>query len=161
MDEETRRRVIVGSILILLGIAWFALQFTQGFGDAAILFLIGGAFVAGYFYRRAYGLLIPGCILLGIGLGSVGESSLFGVSDFSQIGLGVGFIAIYVIDRVYRGSTPWWPLIPGGILIVTGVATLSEDLGRIIEVGWPLILVLAGLLLIGGAFGLFGTKRSS
>jgi hypothetical protein len=161
MNEESRRRIIVGAVLILLGIAWFALQFTQGFGDAAILFLIGGAFVAGYFYRRAYGFLIPGCILLGLGLGSVGESTFFGVSDFSQIGLGVGFLAIYVIDRVYRGSTSWWPLIPGGILVVTGIATLSENLGQIIEVGWPLILVLVGLLLIGGAFGLFGRKESS
>ncbi len=161
MDELTRRRFIIGAVLILLGIGLLALQRSEGLGDAFALFLIGGLFVAGYFYRRSYGLLIPGCILLGLGLGAVGESTFPGVSDFSQLGLGAGFVAIYLLDRAFRGTTHWWPLIPGGILLLTGLATLSEDLGRVVEVGWPLLLVLAGLLLLAGGVGLFGRRPAS
>ena len=162
MDETTRRRVTAGAILIVIGIALLALQLVQGFGEWIVLILIGGVFVTAYFLRRSYGLLIPGCIILGLGLGAIGTNTMTGVGDFTQIGLGIGFIAIYVIDRVYNNpKTHWWPLIPGGILLVTGIGTLSGDLGRLIDKGWPLLLVLAGLILIGAAFGLFGRKQAS
>jgi hypothetical protein len=162
MDERTRRAVTAGAILILVGIGLLILQFTKGFGEWIVLILIGGAFLVAYFLRRHYGLLIPGCILVGLGLGSIGENAITGVGDFTQIGLGIGFIAIYVIDRVYRNpQTHWWPLIPGGILIVTGIATLSPNLTQLWEKGWPLILILVGLILIGAAFGLFGPRQKS
>lgn len=162
MDERTRRAVTAGAILILVGIGLLALQLAEGFGEWIVLLLIGGAFLVAYFLRRSYGLLIPGCILVGLGLGSIGKNTIPGVGDFTQIGLGIGFIAIYVIDRIYRNpQTHWWPLIPGGILIATGIATLSPNLRQLWDKGWPLLLVLAGLILIGAAFGLFAPKRES
>ena len=159
MDEAMRRRVVAGAILIVVGIGLLLLQLFQGFGEWIVLMIIGAAFLVGYFLRRSYGLLIPGCILVGLGLGSIGGAS-WGVGDFTQIGLGVGFIAIYVIDRIYRGKTHWWPLIPGGVLLITGVASLGENVQRIVDVGWPLLLVLAGIVLIGAAFGLFGKAKA-
>jgi hypothetical protein len=146
-------------VLIVLGLGLFAMQFVGTLGEAMILFIIGAAFVAGYFYRHAYGLLIPGCILLGIALGSVGEKSL-GIGEFSAIGLGIGFVAIYVIDLIYRGATHWWPLIPGLVLIATGAVQAFPNLERVFAVGWPLILVLVGLIILAGAFGLTGRKRA-
>jgi hypothetical protein len=106
-------------------------------------------------------LVIPGCILLGLGLGSVGGSSISSVSEdtFVLLGLGVGFIAIWVIPLVYEGKSIWWPLIPGAILIVVGLAEGSESIEKLLEVGWPLILVLIGLLILAGAFGLTGRKK--
>jgi len=161
VDETTRSRVTAGAILIVIGIALLALQFTKGWGEWIILLLIGGIFIAAYFFRRSYGLLIPGCILVGLGLGAIGNNTMIGVGDFTQIGLGVGFIAIYVIDRVYRSPrTHWWPLIPGGILLLTGIGALSGDLGRLLRDGWPVLLVLAGLILIGTALGLFGRRKA-
>lgn len=76
-----------------------------------------------------------------------------------QLGLGVGFVAIYVIDLVYTGSSSWWPLIPGGILIIIGLSEGSATFERLFSVGWPLIIVFVGLLLLAGAFGLFGRKK--
>ena len=153
--KRERGGVIAGAVLILLGIAFLAQQFIEGFGDSAILFLIGGAFIAGYFYYRgAYGLLIPGGILVGIAFGSVGENTILGIGDFSQIGLGLGFVAIYLIDLIYRGTTSWWPLIPGGILIVTGVGKASVTVQRLLSIGWPLILVLVGLVILASTLGL-------
>ncbi len=159
MNDKRRGNIVLGSILIVLGIGLVALQLFEGFSDAVILFLIGGAFIAWYLYSRAYGLLIPGCILLGLGLGKVGESALTTFGGMEQLGLGVGFVAIYVIDLVYQGKSSWWPLIPGGILILTGLAQGSETFERLLEVGWPLIFVFIGLLLLAGAFGLIGRKE--
>jgi hypothetical protein len=159
MDDEQRGRVVLGTILIVLGIGLIALQYFEGFGEAVIFFLIGGAFTAGYLYRRSYGLMIPGGILLGLGLGSVGESILNSFGGLEQIGLGIGFVSIYVIPLIYEGTSSWWPLIPGGILIVTGLSEGSKTFERLFEVGWPLIIVFIGLVLLAGAFGLTGRKK--
>lgn len=158
MNEGTQRQVVTGAILILLGIGIFALQFLEGFSEAVVLFLIGGAFIAAYLYFRNYGLLVPGGILMGLGLGSIGEGSVFEFGDFGLIGLGIGFISIYVIALVVEGSSHWWPLIPGLILIVLGLASGNADFERLLSVGWPLILVFIGLLVLAGAFGLTGRK---
>lgn len=64
MEEKRQSSLVTGAILILLGVGFFALQFMEGFGEAVIFFLIGGAFMVGYLFRRAYGLLIPGASLL-------------------------------------------------------------------------------------------------
>jgi hypothetical protein len=160
VSERNQRQIATGAILILIGLGLFALQFLEGFGEAVIFFLIGGAFVAAYLYFRNYGLLIPGGILLGLGLGSVGKGSVLAFGDFDAIGLGVGFVAIYVIALVYEGRSHWWPLIPGLILIVTGLAS-GTSFERLLSVGWPLILIFLGLLLLAGAFGLVGRRRDA
>jgi hypothetical protein len=154
--EDSRGGIVAGAILILIGIAALAQQLLGGFGDSLILFAIGGALLAGYFTRRNYGLLIPGCILLGIALGSVGQETVFTVGDFGAIGLGMGFLAIYLIDLAYSGETHWWPLVPGGVMVVTGIAQGSKTFERLLTVGWPLILVLVGLIILAGATGLTG-----
>jgi hypothetical protein len=159
MDERNRSRIVTGAILILLGVGFLALQFLQGFGQAAVLFLIGGAFIAAYLLTRRYGLLIPGGILVGIGLGSIGEQSVFAFQGLSTIGLGIGFVAIYVIALVYQGRAHWWPLIPGLILIAIGLSEGSRVIQQLFSIGWPLILIFAGLVLLAGAFGLFRHRR--
>ncbi|MGA9532279.1 MAG: hypothetical protein WBR18_06140 [Anaerolineales bacterium] len=152
--EDERRpggQLVAGGVLIIIGLGLFALQFTEGLGDSVITFFIGALFLAGYLYRRRYGLLIPAGILMGIGLGNVGEQAFFSMEGMSSIGLGIGFLSIYIIGRAYQGSTPWWPLIPGGILLVTGLASSSDTFAGYMEIGWPLILVLVGLVLLFGA----------
>jgi hypothetical protein len=159
MDDPRQRNLATGAVLILLGVGLFALQILEGPGETVTLFLIGGLFIAGYLYRRAYGLLIPGGILLGIGLGSVGERAGLSFGDLGAIGLGIGFLSIYVIALVVQGHSPWWPLVPGLILVVTGLAQGSVTLDRLISIGWPLVLILAGLLVLAGAFGRRGQSN--
>lgn len=160
MENRSGGGIVAGVVLILLGMAFFAQQLIGGLGDSALLFLIAGAFVAGYFYKQAYGLLIPGCILVGLALGSIGEDTVFGIGDFSAVGLGLGFVAIYLIDLAYSGATHWWPLIPGGILVASGIAESSVTVQRLFAVGWPLVLVFVGLLILAGALGLTGREDS-
>ena len=154
MMEPGGNRALAGAVLVVLGLGLFALQIVGGLGDAVVLFLIGGVFVFFYFARRIYGLLIPGCILLGLGLGRVGEVGGFASGDVEPVGLGVGFLSIYLIDSIYRGRTHWWPLIPGLILTLGGIARLSADAQRLVAVGWPILLILAGLTLLAGGLGI-------
>jgi len=160
MNNITKRQQLAtGSILILLGVGFIALQFVEGFGGAAVLFLIGAACIAAYLFWNAYGWLIAGGILMGIGLDSIGESAGLAFGDLSPLGLGLGFVSIYVIDLVYRGRTSWWPLIPGGVLILSGLASGNDVFQRLLSIGWPLVLVFIGLLLLAGAFGFTGRKQ--
>jgi hypothetical protein len=161
MNGKNRRQLVIGSVLIILGVGLLALQYVEGLSASVILFLIGALFVAGYLYSRAYGLLIPGCILLGLGLGLVGEGSIesFDEDRFVLLGLGVGFIALWVIPLIYQNRSIWWPRIPGAILIIVGLIQGNESFEKLFEVGWPLIIVLIGLLILAGAFGLIGRKR--
>lgn len=152
MDEVRSGRASAGVVLVLLGIVLLAGQLLPGFGDEVWTFVIGGLFVAGYFYRKAYGLLVPGCILLGIGLGSLGEASGGGFADFDSVGLGLGFVAIFVIDYLYRGHSSWWPLAPGAILVVSGLAAGNQAVRDALTVGWPVILILIGVVVLAGAF---------
>ena len=54
MSERNRSQLATGAILIVLGVGLFALQFSEGSNESVILFLIGGLFVVGYLYSRAY-----------------------------------------------------------------------------------------------------------
>ncbi len=161
MENQNRGRMIAGAVLILLGIAFFAMQFFGELGASAILFAVGLIFLVAYFYTRTYGFLIPGCILAGLALGQIAaQGGLFSFMGLSGIGLGFGFIAIFLIDWVYTRNFRWWPLIPGGIIVVSGIASANENLQALLAKGWPLILVVIGLLILAGAFGLTGRRNS-
>jgi hypothetical protein len=161
MEPQNRGRLIAGAVLILLGVAFFAMQFLGAIGSSAILFVVGVIFLAAYFYTRVYGFLIPGCIIAGLALGQLADrGGILSVSGLSGIGLGIGFIAIFVIDWMYTQNMRWWSLIPGGILFVTGIASANETLQSLLARGWPLILVVIGLVILAGAFGLLGRQKS-
>lgn len=152
MINTSQGRLAAGAILIVVGLILLASQLVEGLADHVWTLLIGGLFVTGYFYRRAYGLLIPGCILLGIGLGNLGQGPILQLGDFDSIALGLGFLAIFVIDTLYRGRSHWWPLIPGGVLVISGLAEGSQAFKDLLTVGWPGILILIGLIILSGTF---------
>ena len=150
MEDRSRRRVVTGLMLILLGLGLYLFQPTEGW---VLFFVIGGAFLAWYFYTRNFGLLIPGCILTGIGLGHVLPSfseNLRFFGGFSPLGLGIGFVAIYVIALVYERKSHWWALIPGGVLILTALNAFDSFRNHA-RANWPLIIVFIGLMILLGA----------
>ncbi len=151
MEDRRRRRLVTGLMLIVLGLGLYLLQLTDGPREI-LFFAIGGAFLAWYFYTRSFGLLIPGCILTGIGVGRV-LPSFNGNLDFggySPMGLGIGFIAIYVIALVYERKSHWWALIPGGALILSALNAF-DSVRNHVTTGWPLIIVFIGLMILLGA----------
>jgi hypothetical protein len=147
---DKRGRLVAGISLVIAGLGLFALEAVDQTGDAAILLVIGAVFIAAYFMRRVYGFLIAGCIALGVGLGQAGEQIFDTTGDVTAIGIGIGFGLIYVIDRLTDGSAHWWPLIPGGILLIIGISSLS---GSVADYLWPALLIVAGGVV------LFGSRR--
>lgn len=151
-----RSRAVAGAVLILLGLLNLAVVRTAVGGEIAPL-IIGSAFLVWFAFSQSYGLLIPGAIMTGIGLGIVFDTMRPFGAEPVLIGLGSGFVAIYVIDRLMgnRRSGGWWPLIPGGIILLV---SFEEILYRsLLRDWWPLGLVLLGLILI--AKGPRGSSR--
>jgi hypothetical protein len=151
MAVRRRRRIITGVVLVVIGLVLFALELGVSYGREVTLLLVGGLFLAGYTYRRLYGLLIFGSILAGLGLGSLVAHWLALDIDFELVGLGLGFIGIYAVDLLGKRSSRRWPVIPGVVLVLYGVVKENASLQRLVENGWPIIIVVAGLvMLLGG-----------
>jgi hypothetical protein len=153
MDAKTRSRVFTGAMFIILGLGLYGLQLVGPLGQSAILLTLGGLCVCAYLYTRAYLLLVLGGILVGLGIGSFGERHFYVWGDLSRLGLGAGFILIYLIQLLYERKSRWWPLIPGVILILLGLGRWHEAWTYLISDGWPLILVIIGALILLGALG--------
>jgi hypothetical protein len=149
--KSNRAKVIPGLILIFLGIAFLLAQYLE-FSPGLVLTLLGLVFVLLYVLMRSYGLLVPGCILTGLGLGLMFDRPPLVAQVAVPIGLGFGFLAIFVVQLVVMRTTHWWPLIPGGILVRVGVADGVPQAQMLIEKGWPLILVAIGLVVLTASF---------
>jgi len=139
-----RNQTVLGLILVGLGVLFLVARNTN-LGGWIFLAGIGAIFLVAYVTTRNYGMLIPGCILLGLGAGEgLGNSGL---------GLGLGFIGIFVVDSVVRGRmSHWWPLIPGLVISLSEAGSLTipglGTLGSVVNDWWPLALVLIGVLIL-------------
>jgi len=135
------------------------MQRLQGASEAPLFLLLGAGFVVVYLYRRVYGLLIPGCILIGMGLGELVDNR-FGIVDGMQLGLGIGFISIFIVAWLVEQKNRWWTLIPGTILVLFGLGQTRWLMRGLFDY-WPLILVALGvILLLGGLKGRKDTEGS-
>ena len=152
MQERKRRQVFTGLTLIVLGLALYLLEYLGDVDRAATFFLIGGAFLAAYFYHRQIGFLIPGSLALGMGIGRFTEAG-------QMIGLGIGFIGITVLALAYQRQFHWWPLIPGVAMILIKLEKL--DYVRKLFQNWPLLLVIVGVLILISALARKPAKGES
>ena len=142
-----------GAILIAIGAAIAAVSWF-GAGGQIVVLALGAVFLLAYVATHNYGLLVPGGILSGLGAGIAFQplvpQSLSGAPVV--LGLGLGFLAIWVIDQlVTRSSARWWPVIPGGILVVIGTLIAAGAYGALDTVGTyalPLVLILIGIWLL-------------
>jgi hypothetical protein len=143
------QRIVSGLSLIVAGLALYVLRGVEGFGQAAVFLVLGVVFLAAYFSRRAYGFLVPGCILVGLGAGLLLDEGRV-VANGLPLGLGLGFVAVFVIAWLYQRSSHWWPLVPGVALILLAVPHAERVVTFLVH-NWPLILVAVGLLVLLGA----------
>jgi hypothetical protein len=150
MSNRKSSQTSAGLILIAIGLGFYLIERVEGIGSEAIMMIIGVAFLIAYFVRKNYGLLIPGCLLLGLGLGQVGGDSFLAFGESSTLGLAFGFIAVFIIARLYEGTSHWWPLIPGGVLLIMSIPATQEWFEYLWR-HWELLLVLIGVLILIGA----------
>jgi hypothetical protein len=136
--------------------------------DFALYVLTGVAltFLAWGTLTRKIGLIIPGSVMIGIGPGvylawrGVGEVQ---INALAQTGVmlvyfSMGWGLITIFSKLVNDRFTWWPLIPGGVLAVTGYGLyLGGDphnaLSFISDTG-SVGLILFGLYLLLWRWGL-------
>ena len=164
MDKK-RNEWIVGGLLIVIGLFFFLNEFFElpGLESLAIYFVLGLGlfFLAWGVLTRQAGLMIPGGILTGIGLGIALVAGPFEFEDGDLSGgvfmgaFALGWVLITLFTAVFSDETHWWPLIPAAIMAIISGALLVEGpfmvvlewLGKL----WPLALIVGGIAILIGA----------
>ncbi len=159
VQTDVRGRVIAGVALILIGALLLIAQITQSANLGLLIpAALGVIFLVWGLVTRTFGLVIPGSILVGIGLGislitgpySAMESDAQG--GVFMLAFAGGWLLMCLLSPLTTSGFQWWPLIPGGIIGAIGLALASGGFGmqllQIIGYGWPLILVGIGIYLL-------------
>jgi hypothetical protein len=157
--KETRDRVILGVMLIAIGLLTFLSQVIDLprielliLPGLAVIFLLWGLLT------REIGLLIPGGILAGVALGVYLITGPYaGQIEDNQAGVfllafSAGWALISLLSPISKQGFQWWPLIPGGIIGLVGLAVMrggaALQLLEIIGYAWPLVLVAVGIYIL-------------
>lgn len=126
---------LAGISLIILGSLYLSDQYFQtGWLGWILLPALGAIFLAGSILARRIGLIIPACLVFGLGLG--GYFALLrslGLSPAGQIGalllgFGLGWVMIVLISFLLLKMPAWWALIPGGVVFSAGACFLFSSL---------------------------------
>jgi uncharacterized membrane protein len=139
--------------LALIGVGVLSLlgQFWPGRAEMTgglVLLTIASCFLFFAFWKRIYGLMIPGCILGGLSVGVPFAGVTGGVSVLW--GLALGFIAIALLGRVFFGIHRQWPIYPAVPLFAVGLIVAISTLPAffINILAWlPILLIGLGLYL--------------
>ena len=157
--SSTRSRTVGGIVLVIIGLLLLVAQLTDWNILGWLLFpVMAVIFLAWGFLTRRFGLIIPGGIFAGLGLGMftlVGPLSAATAPiqpGLFLISFAAGWGLISLLSLVTSDRWAWWPLIPGAVIGLTGVALMGGDLGltvlNLTSTIWPLILVAIGLYLV-------------
>lgn len=155
-----RDRFVFALVLIVVGSIGLVAQVMAPAGDLGgwIVMILGLGFLGAYLYVRQYGYLVPGGILTGLGAGiivsqSVAWSTSEGQGGATVLGLGLGFVAIWVIGSLLESATQrFWPLIPGAILTTVGTALLIGREAVDLLDYWGVAVVAIGLFILWRAW---------
>ncbi len=122
--------------------AWWALITGMIIGCASLPFLLdrvtifdfvltvgtglGIGLLAWGYFERLFGLIIPGCLLVGIGPGiyyawsGVTQPNGLTETGIMLVWFALGWGLITVFGKIVLEKLIWWPIIPGGLLAVVG-----------------------------------------
>ncbi len=145
--------------LILIGIGLGLMLFQAANLAIYLPLLTGLIFLAAGIANHKAGLLIPGGIIGGVGLGTIAsQSAWFFPTDSLQAGgvillaFSLGWFSITLLSKLFTREPQTWALIPGAIMAIIGGLTLMGASGlRILQLAgqyWPAILVIIGLSIL-------------
>jgi hypothetical protein len=156
-SNRSRAQLSAAVTLIAVGAGTLAVRGAGPGAGPLLVFVLGVAFATAFALTRRYGLLVPGGILTGLGAGIVVSQQIAGTDQTTAaivvLGLGLGFLSIWVIGSLLRvADSHWWPLVPGGILALIGGALLVG--GEAVQVldYWPLVLIGLGIVVLQRAW---------
>lgn len=152
-----RPRGIAGLVLIIIGVVALIATLSRN-EQIGLLFLpaLGLIFLIWGIAVRNPGLLVPGGVLTGLGVGVLLAQDVFKTPDQQSavilISMGVGFLIITPLSLLVARRRFYWPLVPavilgaiGAAILVGGVALqVAQDIGTF----WPLILIAAGIYVV-------------
>ncbi len=154
--KASRGGMVTGILLITVGLGWLLFQLIDRSGLFPLL--LGAGFLVGGCITRKPGLIIPGGIVGGVGLGILAiESNFLGAGGASaggafMVAFSLGWFSIPLLTRLFAGATEWWAFIPGSIIGLIGVLILAGEQGLIILqwIGefWPISLVIVGGIIL-------------
>jgi hypothetical protein len=176
--------IVAFSRLLLKRYNWWSLLLVGIFGSLALTFAISQMRTIDFFsyttagigfsmliwglLAHSFGLIIPGCILSGIGVGlyqAWGSSA--DLNGLARTGIllvifAIGWGMITVLSRAIAQKFVWWPLIPAGVMGITGYGlyiggspnSAVNFIGNTGSIG----LILLGLYLLLVRRGIHGGK---
>ena len=150
---------MVGAILIVVGLfSLLAIYWPSEIIGLLVLPAIGVMFLVWAYLRRSSPLLVPGCILTGLGLGTLLQQTWLDAlsgqarGGIVMLGLGLGFLSIMPLVLLMDGHTHWWPAVPGAILLAVSLGLLAGPGGvaflQALNVLWPIALIVVGAYLL-------------
>jgi hypothetical protein len=158
MAQSKSTQMTFGVILLALGFVLLVTRLAPVSAAPAWLLGLGLIFALLAIFRRSYGALVAGMILLGVGSGMVlGDYGVAGlhVRTWRFLALGMGFLGIWLIALILQLNRHWWPVVVGGALVVVAGAPVVRRIVFIppavelaVRTWWPAALVVAGILLV-------------
>ncbi len=152
MEPPSRReRNGAALALISLGVVLLFSRFITlpvAFDGSIVLWTIASCFLFFAFWKRVYGLMIPGAILAGLGLGIPFAGLTNGVSVLW--GLALGFLSILFLGRALFNVRNNWPVFPAVPLFAIGIIVAVASAPWIFAgslIWLPLFLIGLGLYL--------------
>lgn len=159
-NKKAREDVHGGLILVAIGLFFLVGRYINLGDNFGLLIMpaLGAIFMIAGILKRDGGLMVPGGILSGIGVGILllqapfAQSANFEDGGLFLLSLGTGFASIAVFSALFAKETHWWSLIPASILWIIGLGVgFGGIFLRILELAgtyWPLILIGAGAFTI-------------
>ncbi|HEU4571628.1 MAG TPA: hypothetical protein VFR93_03005 [Candidatus Limnocylindrales bacterium] len=137
----------VGIVLVVLGLLFLADEYVPFIRlTASLVFLaIGAGLLVLWGTRRTSAALYAGTFITALAIPSLlRDLGVVAGGGWTWLALGLGLLFIAAIRYLERGG--WgWQLWVGGLLALVGAAGTTVDLGRL---GWPVLLVVLGLLFL-------------
>ena len=152
---QRRDQLVGGAVLIAIGAGLLIGQLVEG-AEQFILLGLGIVLLVLFAVSRNPGTLIGGGILTGLGAGVLIAANTTGDIAGAAVlfGLGLGFVGVWLVGTLAgMPETRVWPLIPGAILVTLGFVVLAgTETAQQLEWLWPVLLIVLGVVVIGGAF---------
>jgi hypothetical protein len=152
-----RKRRILGAILLSVALLAIVHRYVPFQVDHLILPLVGLGFIVWSVVAKNRGLLIPGCIIAGVGVGNwVQRASHYGVTSTHGQALFLycvagGFLLISVLAAAIFRRRELWPIWPAVFIGLTGLIRDGIDLAdyvRAVQPYWPFALLAIAIWLL-------------
>jgi hypothetical protein len=160
-DRQRGGFPVLGVLLVVIGAGLFVqFVFPQVSAGTLILLALGAAFLGAWLTGRSWFAMVPGFMLLALGLAELIEDLALikpaqqDVPGLSATALAIAFLVIWLVARV--GNRRWmWPLWAAAIFAFIGLPQLAT-LVVLPEVGGALVPVV---IIVLGFIVLFNWRR--